>query len=173
MKHFATLFIITLFLGASASAQVSDSVDVKKFDQAHLPKAGTIVTQKDLRKFAGTWSFSDEKMQVTLKLEAVIPKNNNNIYQYEMLIGGYKITRSGIIIGDTMKEKLIYAEVNRGSMNKMILYFINPETYKRTPVEATLIDKNTLLVSLSSLRAEGLEKDARFDLLNNLTLKRL
>ncbi|MEJ7558670.1 MAG: hypothetical protein WKF66_10215 [Pedobacter sp.] len=57
-------------------------------------------------------------------------------------------------------------------MNGLILREAYNRTYKNTPFEAVLTDNNTLVVSESSIKGEGIRKDPKLDFFKNLRLAR-
>ncbi|MEJ7558672.1 MAG: DUF6705 family protein [Pedobacter sp.] len=121
MKKFILMFSIGILFGLSASAQLKDTVESKVFTGNENLKAGTVISEKAFRKFAGTWVYSNNETQLILELKISFTATTQMIYSFETLSGGYKLEKNGKTIIDALATSSIYAQADRSNENKIIL----------------------------------------------------
>lgn len=172
IKHLAILLFAIATSGTTVLAQVKDTIDIADFNSNRLPKPGTVVADRNFNRFVGTWISGDTNNQLTIQLEKKnISLGQDPIY-FEMLIGGYKFTKNGKEVANTLASKPIYAESNKSDKSEITLGIRDNQPYKTTLFTAKLIDKNTLVLSPSAERREGVKRDPKLDFLNNIKLKK-
>lgn len=176
MKTTIKLLAILLFAvatsGTAASAQVKDTIDAADFNSSKLPKPGTVVADRNFNKFVGTWVSGDTNNELTVQLEKKNISLGKDPIFFEMLIGGYKFTKNGKEVVNTLASKPIYGKSNKNDKSEITLGITDNQTYKETPFTAKLIDKNTLVLSPSTEKGEGIKRDPKLDFLNSIKLKK-
>lgn len=173
MKKIILIFAIGILFNLNGYAQSVDTVESRNFETNANLKLGTVISEPEFRKFGGTWEYNGSGVQLTLVLKSGFTSTKQSVYSMEMLTGGYLLKKNGKIIINTLTTSPIYATNDRSSKDKITLFINVGGTYKNMPFDAILLDKNTLMISESKIKGEGLKKDSKLDFFKNLKFTRI